>query len=420
MSTALTPVSLVIEVGPLLALVLYFWLTREQRPLSRPRLAALLVALAVPLAAGLALTPHYPMFTLLPFLAVMVHMTLDLETALFLSLLVSGALAALLQGVLNPFYLLIYNTFVGWTAAFTATYFHDRYSIYRIVVIVAAVAGFLAFALWLEQANPVKLATWTVFSALLSGLLVLGVLPLYERFFQVSTDFLLLELSNTNAPLLRELAQRAPGTFTHSLNVAHLAEAAARALGINPLLARVAALYHDIGKLKNPHLFIENQMGSENPHDALPPEESVRILVEHVTEGLKMAQQYGLPREIVGVIQTHHGTSLIRPFFAKALESQGEVKEDAYRYPGPRPRNKLEALIMLADSVEAAIRSLKNPTLYEIRTLTHQVLEGKWNEGQLDDTDLTRKDLGLIEEAFLQALKGIFHPRIEYPEVGQA
>ncbi len=419
MTSALLPGLVAVEAGFLLALVFYFWLTRDRRPLSRPRLAALVVAIGVPFLVGLFVARTYPMFTLLPFLAVMVHMTVDLETSLLLTLMVSGALAAALQSVHRPFDLLMYNTFAGWTAAFTATYFHDRYSIYRIVVLVAAVAGILAFVFWAGVVNPVKIATWTVLSAVISGLSVLGVLPLYERFFQVSTDFLLLELSNTNAPLLRELAQRAPGTFTHSLNVAHLAEAAARALGINPLLARVAALYHDIGKLKNPHLFIENQMGSENPHDALPPEESVRILVGHVTEGLKMAQQYGLPREIVGVIQTHHGTSLIRPFFAKALETQGEVREDDYRYPGPRPRNKLEALIMLADSVEAAIRSLKNPTLYEIRTLTHQVLEGKWNEGQLDDTDLTRRDLGLIEEAFLQALKGIFHPRIEYPEVGQ-
>ncbi len=411
--------TLVVEAGFLFTLVLYFWLTREQRPLSKARVAALLVALAVPLTVGLLLSPQYPMFTLVPFLAVMVHMTLDLETALLLSLVASGALAALLPGTWSPFALLVYNTFVGWTAAFAATYFHDRYSIYRIVVVVAAVAGLLAFVFWVDQVNPVKIATWATLSALISGLTVLGVLPLYERFFQVSTDFLLLELSNTNAPLLRELAQRAPGTFTHSLNVAHLAEAAARALGLNPLLARVAALYHDIGKLKNPHLFIENQIGAENPHDALPPEESVRILVDHVREGLRLAQQYGLPREIVGVIQSHHGTSLIRPFFAKALESQGDAQEAAYRYPGPKPRNKLEAIVMLADSVEAAIRSLRNPTLYEIRTMTHQVLEGKWNEGQLDDTDLTRRDLGLIEEAFLQALKGIFHPRIEYPEVGQ-
>ncbi len=419
MNAHLSVPTLVVEVGFLLALVLYFWLTRERRPLSRARTAALLVALLVPLVTGFLLGPQSPMFTLMPFLAVMVHMTLDLETALLLSLVASGALAAVLPGSWNPFALLVYNTFVGWTAAFAATYFHDRYSIYRIVVVVAAVAGLLAFVFWVDQVNPVRIATWAVLSSLISGLTVLGVLPLYERFFQVSTDFLLLELSNTNAPLLRELAQRAPGTFTHSLNVAHLAEAAARALGLNPLLARVAALYHDIGKLKNPHLFIENQIGAENPHDALPPEESVRILVEHVTEGLRMAQQYGLPREIVGVIQSHHGTSLIRPFFAKALDSGGEVQENAFRYPGPKPRNKLEALIMLADSVEAAIRSLKDPTLYEIRTMTHQVLEGKWNEGQLDDTDLTRRDLGLIEEAFLQALKGIFHPRIAYPEVGQ-
>lgn len=241
-------------------------------------------------------------------------------------------------------------------------------------------------------------------------------LPILERWFHVTTDLSLLGLLRLDHPLLLELSQKAPGTFEHSLAVANLAESAARAVGANPLLTRVGALFHDIGKTLRPEYFVENQMGRTNPHDRLSPKLSVLILQEHVTQGVRLARKHGLPEAVISIIQTHHGTSLIRPFFAKAKEQGDHPNPEVFRYPGPRPRTKEEAIVMLADSAEAACRSLPEPTLTKIEGTVNRILRWKMEEHQLDESDLSLREIQMIRDAFIPLLQSQYHHRLAYPE----
>ncbi len=250
-------------------------------------------------------------------------------------------------------------------------------------------------------------------SAVISVLGVAIFMPLAEKLIRLTTKFNLYDYASLHHPLLRELKEKAPGTYSHSLNVAFLAEEGAKAIGADALLCRVGSYYHDVGKIYNPKYFVENQQGY-NPHDELSPIESARIIIEHVPKGVELARKYGLPNRIIDIIRTHHGTTLLKPFYKKALEMGLNVDESQFRYPGPKPRTNEEGIVMLADSVEAAVRSLpeKDPAL--IRNLVHKILEERWDEGQLEDTDLKKKDLHTIEEAFLKALGSIYHTRIPY------
>lgn len=254
-----------------------------------------------------------------------------------------------------------------------------------------------------------------------SFLLILAypLLWVFERSFDITTDLSLLELSDTNRPLLKELSLRAPGTFNHSLQVANLAEAAADAIGANALLTRVGALYHDVGKMLKPEYFVENQRPSVNPHNQLKPRMSALIIASHVKEGLEMGRQYGLPQRVLDFIPMHHGTTRIEYFYRKALEQQKEsepvILESEFRYPGPRPNAKEAGILMLADSVEAASRSLSDPTHKRLETLIEMIFKARIEDGQLDDTDLTFRDLNQIKETFLNMLLGIYHVRVKYP-----
>ncbi|RKY96783.1 MAG: hypothetical protein DRQ06_00550 [Candidatus Hydrothermota bacterium] len=359
-----------------------------------------------------------PFITLLPFFAIIANVTTGLSAALIFSVILSSILGIYFG---YDFSIFLYGLLTSLTAIIATRNFGNRYQIYLVTFLVFVVAlisstSSAAFQATLTKNSLFKVSLAALITSLASGLLVIGLLPVIEKVFRISTDFLLLELSNLNNPLLRRLSVEAPGTFTHSILVGNLCEAAARRIGANPLLARVAAYYHDIGKLKNPEYFIENQIGKQNPHDLLPPEESARILKAHVTDGVEMAKKAGLPQEIIRVIQTHHGTSLITPFFKKAKEIHGDVNEEDFRYPGPKPETKEEAICMLADSVEAAARSMNELTLDKLRKLIDDIIESKVKDGQLDSTDLTRRELQEIEEAFFPVLQGVFHPRIEYPE----
>lgn len=254
-----------------------------------------------------------------------------------------------------------------------------------------------------------------------SFLLILAypLLWVFERAFDITTDLSLLELSDTNRPLLKELSLRAPGTFNHSLQVANLAEAAADAIGANALLARVGALYHDIGKMLKPEYFVENQRPADNPHNQLKPRMSALIIASHVKEGLEMGRQYNLPQRVLDFIPMHHGTTRIEYFYRKALEQQKEndpqVMESEFRYPGPRPSTREAGILMLADSVEAASRSLSDPTHKRLETLIEMIFKARIEDGQLDQSDLTFHDLTLIKETFLAMLLGIYHVRVRYP-----
>jgi len=255
-------------------------------------------------------------------------------------------------------------------------------------------------------------------NGVLSTVLTIGSLPFFEGAFGLTTPVKLLELANPNQPLLRRLLLEAPGTYHHSLMVANLAEVAADALGADALLARVAGYYHDIGKLRRPYFFIENQFGNENPHDKLTPHLSTLIITAHIKDGLEMAREARLPAAITEVIAQHHGSSLVTYFYHKATQNgrQDPPGEQAFRYDSPKPRSKEAAIIMLADSVEAGARSLQKPSPNRLEGLVRKVIKEKLEDGQLDECPLTFQELDLIAQAFTRALSGIFHSRIEYPE----
>ena len=240
--------------------------------------------------------------------------------------------------------------------------------------------------------------------------------PVLEIIFNYTTRFKLMELMNLEQPLLQELMMAAPGTYHHSLIMANMAEAGAKAVGANPLLCKVAALYHDIGKLPKPEYFIENLMGRENRHDKLSPSMSALILISHAKKGVELAQQHKLGDEITDIIRQHHGTNVIRYFYEKAKDLGENPKEEDYRYPGPRPQTKEAAIIMLADAVEASSRVLSDPLPGRIQSHIDKLMRNIFAEGQLDESALTFKDLHKLSETFMRIITGVFHHRIEYPE----
>lgn len=254
--------------------------------------------------------------------------------------------------------------------------------------------------------------------AFISGILAMGLLPFLESSFNLVTNMKLLELSNPNNLLLKRLLMEAPGTYHHSIMVANLAEVAAEEVGANPMLVRVGAYYHDIGKIKRPFFFGENQLGGVNPHDKISPALSTTIIISHVKDGLELAKEYDLPTIVTDMIAQHHGTTLVK-YFYYTLKNNSEnpdlIKEDDFRYPGPKPQTKEAAIIMMADSVEAAVRSIQEPTLDKIEAMVNNIIKDKLNSNQLNECDLTFKDLEVIKACFLKVLKGIYHHRIEYP-----
>lgn len=261
-------------------------------------------------------------------------------------------------------------------------------------------------------------ALWAMSNGIISAILCIGLQPLLESIFNLATNSKLIELSNPNQPLLRRLLLEAPGTYHHSIIVANLAEAAASAVGGNALLARVGAYYHDVGKLKRPVYFKENQLG-DNPHDRTDPRVSAAILTAHPRDGAAMAQKARIPEPVLEIIRQHHGDGVVLWFYDKAVKLYGAENVDinAFRYEGPRPRSKEAACVMLADTIEAAARSVPDPSPEKIDELIHKLVRSKLNDGQLDESDLTFGDLEKICSAFSTVLTGVFHERIEYPDV---
>ena len=264
-----------------------------------------------------------------------------------------------------------------------------------------------------------RVVSWLLVSTFLT-LLAYPLIPLLERLFGFTSSITLVELSDTNRPLLRRLAEEAPGTLQHSLQVANLSEAAARKIGADHLLVKAGALYHDIGKLKMPEYFIENQSGV-NPHESLTHIESAKIIIGHVTEGMKMAKKARLPKVIVNFIKTHHGTTRTEYFYRNHLKENPdvEVDEQLFRYPGPMPTSKEESIMMMADSVEAACKSLKNPTGEELNDLINKIINGKIQNGQFEQSELTFQELEACKSVFKQMMKSVHHGRIKYPEEEQ-
>lgn len=298
----------------------------------------------------------------------------------------------------------------------------QRNDIIYSTIYITGILALFSFTLGMISSNNIKeiliQTGYTAIGILLSGILAVGLLPFFESIFDVVTNIKLLELSNPNQPLMKKLLMEAPGTYHHSMMVANLAEAAAEAVGGNPVVARVGAYYHDIGKTKRPYFFGENQMGKENPHDKITPNLSTLIILSHTKDGLEMAREHKIPKVIQDMIEQHHGTTLVKYFYYKLKNSSDkpeEIKEEDFRYPGPIPSFKESGILMLSDSVEAAVRSINEPTKGKIEEMVNNIINDKLNSRQLVNCDLTLKDIETIRKTFLKTLDGIYHHRIEYP-----
>ena len=280
------------------------------------------------------------------------------------------------------------------------------------------IVGYFAFNV-IREGNLDNIIWVTFGFFLLNGMITLFAQPLiyiYEKIFGMVSDVSLLELSDTNSRLLKELANKAPGTFHHSLQVANLAEAAANQVGANAMLIRVGALYHDIGKMNKPTFFTENQITNINPHDDLTPTDSARIIINHVIEGIEIARKNKLPDRVIDFIRTHHGTNLVYYFFKKQQELQDQVDESQFRYPGPIPFSKETAILMMADSVEAASKSLKNPTYKVIDEFVDRIIGVQMNANQFINADITFREIETVKKVLKHKLTNIYHLRVEYPE----
>jgi len=359
----------------------------------------------------------------LPFAAAPMLVRMVLPGAVALAL---AAIFALLVGLLAGASLEVASfVLVGGVAgAARVARARDRGGIFRAGLLagLAQAAAVIAFALF-----DGRVAAWGVVmevaaafagGALFAPLVAIALLPVVETVFRYTTDLRLLELANLNHPALRELIVRAPGTYHHSIVVGTLVEAAAEAIGANPLLARVCALYHDLGKGRDPLAFGENQRGA-NLHDELPPEESARRIIEHVQRGVELARKYKLPRQVIDAIPQHHGTRLVGYFFHKATKARGEgdppVDPAPFRYAGPKPQAREYALVMMADAAEAASRAMQAPTAEKLEALVRKLIDGIRADGQLDECDVTVRDLDTIARSFSSTLLAIYHGRPDYP-----
>ena len=298
----------------------------------------------------------------------------------------------------------------------------QRNDILYATIFIAIICGIMNFSLGVILSNNTKEivfnSLYSIVGVLFSGVLAIGFLPFFESLFDVVTTLKLLELSNPNSPLLKKLLMEAPGTYHHSMLVANLAEMAAEEVGANSVVTRIGAYYHDVGKISRPYFFKENQITKENPHDKITGNLSTLIILSHVKDGLELAKEYNIPRVIQDIIVQHHGTTLVKYFYytiKNKAENPEEIKEEDYRYPGPIPNSKEAGIIMLADSTEAAVRSITDHTQERIEKMVYEIIQDKLNTGQLDNCDLTLKDLTKIRTCFLKGLNGIYHKRIEYP-----
>ncbi|WP_190808375.1 HD family phosphohydrolase [Flagellimonas sp. S3867] len=331
-------------------------------------------------------------------------------------------LTVLLLGfvVPNSFEYIFLQIIAGIVTILTASELYKRANLFISVgqITLIYIVGYFAFHA-IHEGNLDNIE-WILFGVfVLNGLLTLFAQPLiyiYEKIFGLISDVSLLELSDTNSKLLKELSDKAPGTFHHSLQVANLAEAAANEINANAMLVRVGALYHDIGKMSNPTFFTENQITSVNPHDDLPPRESAKIIIDHVIHGIEIARKNKLPDRIIDFLRTHHGTTLVFYFYKRQQELEGEANEANFRYPGPIPFSKETAILMMADAVEAASKSLKNPTYSIIDEFVEKIVRGQMQANQFLNANITLKEIEKVKMVLKQKLTNIYHLRVEYPE----
>ena len=341
----------------------------------------------------------------------------DLRTVFFVficTILITGFI------VPNSFQFVFIQIIAAMTIILTPKNVHYRLSSFISAALItgAYLIIYIAFHTITEGTlKGLDLSLLTLF--ILNGIGILFSQPftyIYERTFGLVSDVSLLELSDTNSSLLRQLSEKAPGTFQHSMQVANLAEAAAAEIGANTLLVRVGALYHDIGKMQNPLYFIENQKTSLNPHDQLTPLQSAKVIIKHVADGIELARKHKLPERLIDFIRTHHGRSLTYYFYRKELDTNPNAKEEDFRYPGPIPFSKETAILMMADSVEAATKSLKNPTYEALGEFVDRIIKKQLDDNQFANSDISFKEIEAIKKVFKSKLTNIYHVRIAYPE----
>lgn len=417
----------------LLVLGLFYYLCQQHREIYRETsylylialviagvllVAKLILAINVRQASGFSAQLGYavPVATAGMLLAIL----LNARVAAF-AVSVTAILVGMMTGDELRFMLCGFLT--GITGVLSVSRLSRRGDLVRAGLYVGGAAVFAAVAVGLFSGTPPQLLLPVslglgLANGLLSSILTNGALPVIDYLSGITSPVKLLELTNPGEPLLKRLLMEAPGTYHHSILVGNLGEAAAEAIGADVLTVRAGAYYHDIGKLRRPSFFIENQMGQENPHDKLAPTLSTLIVTSHVKDGVELARSYRLPEKIVEIIEQHHGTSLAGFFYQKALEADQKKppNERDFRYPGPKPQTREAAIVMLADAVEAAVRALGQPAPGQVEGLVRRIIKEKLYDGQLDESALTFRDLEMIAVAFTKVLSGIFHSRLEYPE----
>jgi putative nucleotidyltransferase with HDIG domain len=367
------------------------------------------------------------LLTPLPTVALLLTMLLDSKISLFHVFVLSMMMFIVAESNVRFVVVSLFGAVAGilaWRSASRSSDVRNLIGTSGIKIGMASMVAVLAFLFLdsesfadMEIKQILMVAAFGMLNGIFSGILANGVLPYMESMFSLATNSRLLELTDLSQPLLRKLAEEAPGTYTHSIAVATLAEAAANGINADPLLTKISAYFHDIGKIKRPMYFAENQ-ADENRHDQVTPYMSSLILIGHIRDSLDLGREYGLPERVLSIMSQHHGTTLISYFFeeAKKLKDGDDVNEERFRYPGPKPQTKEAAIIMLADSVEAAARTLPQHTHSKIEGLVQKIIEHKLNdENQLDESDLTLKDIEKIEQIFVRTLTSMYHGRVDYP-----
>ncbi len=388
-----------------------------------PQLVLILVVVGLVLGiARLILeSPLIPAWIPVASVSMLLSMLLNPRLGILMGLLVTGLVGIVAQADLPLLLGFSTGCFVG---GYAVQGIRRRIHFFRAGLITGLAQGVAILGCYLLLQWPMEAALGAGLAGCLSGLLLSSVitfclLPLCESLFGLITDVSLLELSDLNHPLLKELSVKAPGTYHHSLIVANLAEAACEAIEANPFLARVGCYFHDVGKMLHPEYFVENQPPETSRHDRLAPSMSSLVILNHVKDGIKLARRHRLNQAIIDFIPGHHGTGLIYYFYRRALEEvedQKYLKEERFRYPGPKPHSRETAVALLADSAEAATRALLEKSPARIQEVVRRIVNNKFIDGQLDDCDLTLRDLNRIAEAFIRVLAGIYHSRIEYPK----
>ncbi len=356
-----------------------------------------------------------------PVAAILLTILFDSKIAFFVTVVICFLTASIRGGD----YSIAFISLAGSALAiFSVRDVKNRSQIFRSAFFILAGYVVAVFAMGFEKNE----ALYKIFinlglsgvNAFMSPIIAYGLLIFYEKTFRITTDLTLIELADFNHPLLKQLSTKAPGTFHHSVVMGNMSEAAAEAIGANRILARVGCYYHDVGKIAKPDYFVENQVERKNIHEGLNPNISVKVIIAHVKEGIELAKKYKLPQEVIDFIPMHHGTTLVSYFYNKAKNLVDEDKEDIidyiYRYPGPKPQTKETGIVMLADTIEASTRTIEDPTPKKLEDKIDEVIKKRFIEGELDECELTLKDLTNIKKAFLKILVGIHHQRIKYPE----